>query len=483
LLLALAPGVARAGAVDTWGYGARSMAEGAVGVALADGPEATFLNPAALSRQPAQRLILGYALQRADFREVPPVIWDTNQDGLLTDTDDPLQVDVDPDRADGFHVALGRPVGKRFGISLAAFLPVDRLLRIRTTEPALPTYFMYDNRPHRYELSLGFGWQQLPGLSVGGAVEMLAQARYRIQVELDVPVTGAEEGDQLGDLVGPLTLDVHEMVLDLAPSFAPVVGMHWDVGEAIPGLDGLMIGAVYRGSSGLPVDITVDLQGNIRVEDVGELEPVVVSLLVPISIDMFDHYVPERFSMGLGWQTERWELSAESSRTSWDRMRVNVSTVTGDDVQTEVLRLSEPTIGDGNGYQVTLRPTWSGRLGGGFDFRDIPLNDEWEVLSISLRAGALFEPSPLASQGTSSSFLDADRVGFTGGFGLQHGEPFGLVEGPIAWDAFIQLHMLASGALNVAQGASPRAGSPVGNAPIPVGGRLWAAGAQWSVDF
>ena len=482
LLLALL-GVAHAGAVDIWGFGARSMGQGVGGVALVDGPEGVLLNPAALTRLPAQRLFLGYAMQRADFRAVPDVLWDTNADGRLDGADPPLQVGIDPDRADGVQAALGRPIGDRFGLSLGAFLPVDRLLRIRTTDPALPTYFMYDNRPHRYELALGFGWEQLPGLSVGGSVEMLAQARYAIQVEMDVPVTGAQEGEQLGDLVGPIGMDVHEMVLDLAPSFAPIAAIHWDVGEIAPRVDGLHLAAVYRGSSGLPVDITVDLQANVRVEDVGELEPVVVTLLAPISIDMFDHYVPERLTLGAGWEAERWEVYAETRRTSWDKMKVNVSQVRDGEITTQVLRLSDPTIHDRNGHAVSLRPTWALSTGAGLALPPVPLDNDWGQLAIELRGGFLYEPSPLVSQAASSTFLDADRIGFTGGLGLEHGEPFGLVGGPIAWDLFFQYHLLASGTLQLDGGSPPRAGSPIDGAPVPIGGHLLAAGAQWSVDF
>ncbi len=483
LLGLLGSGVALAGPVDTWGFGARAMGQGGGGTTIVDGPDAVFVNPAALTRQSAQQLFLGYGLHRADFREVPSVWWDTNQDGRLTADDPPLQVGVDPDRADGVHAALGRPIGKRFGLALGAFIPVDNLLRIRTIEPALPNYFLYDNRNHRFELSVGFGWEQLPGVSVGGAVEMLAQNRYGIQFSLDVPVTGADEGDALGDLVGPITMDVHEMTLDMAPSFAPVAGIHWDVGEIAPSAEGLMLAVVYRGAAGLPVDISVDVQANIRVEDVGDLEPIVVALLAPMTLDMFDHYVPERLTLGAGWQRERWEIYGEAYRTSWDKMRVNVSNVLTGEVQTQLLRLSDPNVYDGNAYRVTFRPTMGGRVGAATTFPPIPLKNGWDELTLELRGGWMWEPSPLVSQGRTSAFLDADRMAFTGGLGARHGEPFDLVGGPIGWDVFVQYHLVASGTLSTPEGDPPRAGAPVGGAPIPVGGRLWTAGAQWSVDF
>ena len=177
----------------------------------------------------ACRLSVSYNVLRMSFPELPEVRWDTNRDGWLDETDGPLQPGTDYGNSDGVMISIGRPIGRRLGIGIAGFVPVNELMRIRTFEPAMPTYLMYENRTHRYELAAGFGWEQLPGIHAGGAVEMLARARYEIAVTLDAPVrTATEEDGSVGDLVGPLTLDAHRMSLDLVPALAPIVGVMWE---------------------------------------------------------------------------------------------------------------------------------------------------------------------------------------------------------------------------------------------------------------
>ena len=70
---------------------------------------------------------------------------------------------MDYPRADGFSIGLGRPIGKRFGLGIVAFIPRDRLLRVHTFEPSLPRYFMYTTDPNTYYMALGFGFEQLNG--------------------------------------------------------------------------------------------------------------------------------------------------------------------------------------------------------------------------------------------------------------------------------------------------------------------------------
>ncbi len=364
LLLACLAGPARAGTTEVFGFGAAAVGRGGAGMGLVDGPEGLFLDPAGLSAMPAARVVFGGALVRAGFEPIPPVRWDTNRDGRVEEGE---SLDIDPaiDPADGFSFALGRPVGGRFGLGFAAWLPADRLLRIRTFEPAVPEYFMFANRLHRYEAVAGFGWEQLPGLSVGGAVEIIARARYTMSIGFSAAVSGAEpDTEELGEVVGDLRMDVHEIGLDLLPGFAPVASLRWDVGRAIPALDGLVLTGAWRGSSGLPVDIDVDIQLDVTVEDMGELEPLVFSALLPVQLAFIDHYVPERLSLGAGWRRPGWGLALDVRRTAWDRLELNVARVVEASLDTEVLALDDPEIRDGNEFYAVFRPTWGATRAG-----------------------------------------------------------------------------------------------------------------------
>ena len=481
----LSSGPAHAGPVDVFGFDARTMGRGGGGLALSDGPGDLFRNPSLLQRLPAPQVSFGYAMLRGGFDAPPPVYWDTNQDGRIDDTDDPLQVDLTLDRADGFMVGLARPVGKRFGIGLAAFLPLDRLLRIRTFEPSLPTWFLYENRLHRFELTAGFGWQQLPGISVGGAVEMLARTRFRITTTLEVRVRGAQGGDTgAGDLVEEMSLDTHAIEIDLVPNFAPVASLSWDVGELIPPLRGLQMGATYRGSTGLPVDVIIDLQGNVAIEDVGDLEPMVLTLIAPIQLDLYDHYVPERLTVGIAWD-KRGPVRGyfDLERTWWNRMRLNVAQVSDGEVQSQVLKLSDTSIHDGNDYTAELGATTAFDLGAEVAMPELSLKGGFQFLRLSLRAGGGLHPSPLKSQGPTSSLLDADRLQTGVGLGIAHADPFHLVAGPLRWDLAFSWHQFASGALDVGDQTPYRAGAPLDGAPVPVGGHLLAAALQWSFEY
>ena len=481
---ALLPADADAGAIDLVGFGAKSMGRGGGGVARVDDSTGLFVNPAGLSRMKTPDLAFGYHFLRMEFEELPDVRWDTNRDGWLDDSDPALAVSTDYGHADGFQISVGRPIGKRLGIAVGGFIPVDQLMRIRTFEPALPTYAMYENRAHRYELAAGFGWEQLPGVHAGGSIELIARARYEISVTLDAPVrTATEEDGSVGDLVGPLTLDAHRMSLELVPALAPIVGLMWDAGELVPVMDGFVLAGSWRGSSGLPVDVDVDLQANVRVTQAGTIDdPVIVPVLAPIRLDFFDHYVPERLMLGTAWEAERFAVNAEVYRYGWSRMRVSIAEVVGGGLETPLVTITDGDLRDGNPYTLLLRNTWNLRLGGEARVFVAPLPDGWDELAVDVRAGFVSEPSPIEGQGTDSVILDSDRRMVAAGLSVSHGEPFDVVSGPLSWDFYAQLHRLAPGKLprNPDPGV---AGTPVTADGFPIGGRIFAAGLQFGIGF
>lgn len=478
LVIAALASVGWAGPVDLYGFGARSMGRGGGGAALVDSSTGVFLNPSGLSRMIQPDLTVSMHLLRSSFEPLPDVRWDTNRDGWLDEDDAPLAVSTDYGPADGLQISVGRPIGRRLGISIAGFLPVNDLMRIRTFEPALPTYALYENRAHRFELAAGFGWEQLDGLHVGGAVELMSRARYEIAVTLDAPVSGAGEDDAgLGDLVGPLTFDTHRMSLELVPTWVPVVGVTWEVGEALPALSGLVLAGSWRGTTGMPVLVDIDLQANVRVEDVGSLEPVVVPVLAPIQLDFFDHYVPARLLVGAAWSTERWAVYGETYRYRWSALRLSVADLRGARLDTPLLGLAEPELRDGNDYDVVVEDTWCVRMGAEGRVLTVTLPEGWDDLGVDLRAGLSVEPSPLVAQGPESAILDADRRMVSAGLTLSHGEPFDVLGGPLHWDIAAQWHTLARGTLPRSPGAEGP-GSPVGASGYNIGGNLWQLGLQ-----
>ena len=476
--------MAWAGPSEVHGYGAEAMGRGGGGVALATGGEDVFLNPAALAAMPVQEASLGFHLLRSDFPDVPSVWWDTNRDGLVDDSDPPLELSADTEAADAIAFMVGRPVGDRFGLSLAGSFPLSRVLRIETFEPALPNYILYDNRRHRFELALGFGWEQLPGVRVGGAVQVIAQARYALVVTLDVGLQGAaEDAEGIEDLVREASIEAHNMTLDIIPGLAPVASLHWDMGELLPAVDGLHLATVFRGASGLPVDVSVDIQANIGLDELGELEPVTLAVLVPLELSVFDHYIPDQLTVGLAWQREDGpSLYLDGVWTGWKKMRLSVAQFDQASLASPLVDLGGVEIVDGNQVVATLENTLGVR--GGVQYPLPPVSTSWRVgeLRAVARAGGSYAPSPLVAQSAQTALLDADRVGLGAGLGLAHADPLDLIAGPVSWDVYAQLHWLGTGSLAV--DATPyRPGAPVDGGAVPVGGRLWATGLQWSIGF
>jgi long-subunit fatty acid transport protein len=277
---------------------------------------------------------------------------------------------------------------------------------------------------------------------------------------------------------------VHDMTLDLAPSFVPIVGLHADVGAWVPALDGLTAGMVYRWDSGVPIDVDIDVQINGSLSNVGDFDPMLLALAIPAQFKIFDHYVPARLSLGAAYQYKSWgRIYADIHQNQWSQMRLNVAKLTAAQVNSELLQIGADGVQGGNAYSVRFEDTLSVNLGGEFFVPRIDVGGDAEFLDVVIRGGFGLNPSPLVSQGKSSLFLDSDRMLFAGGLGFTHQDPFELVPGPVSWDAFVSVHTLAQGQLTPVDAGMHRPGSPVNGLPVPIGGHLWSTGAQWSVEF
>ena len=98
------------------------------------------------------------------------------------------------------------------------------------------------------------------------------------------------------------------------------------------------------------------------------------------------------------------------------------------------------------------------------------------------RAGGGYQESALESQSMDTRVLDSDRAWVTAGTGLQHHDPLGLVAGPLAWNAYVEYHFFADGVLSSDPSSEP-AGLPLDGSDIPIGGKILAAGLEWSFEY
>jgi hypothetical protein len=483
ILSFLVGGVALAGPVEHIGFGAASQGRGAGGLGLADDVTDVFLNPAGLARLDGHKVAAGFTFYRMGFDEIPDLAWDTNRDGLIDEHDSPLELSTNYGRADGFSFGLGRSIGDRFGLAIAGFFPLDRFIRIRSVDPSLPSWFMYDNRPNRFEFTAGFGWEQLPGMYVGGAVEVMAQSHYDLTVTVDATVGLPREDEGLENLVRDLRLDIHEMNLEMTSSFAPTMAFFWDMGELLPSLEGWNLAATYRGASGLPVDVEVDIQGNITLEETEALEEMTFAVLIPFEISFLDHYLPSRIAGGLAYEhPEKGRLYVDLVRTGWAAATLNLAELTEATIYAPVIGL-EQEVEDANANStVVLKNALGLRLGGELLLPSWKGPGNFGRVKTIARAGGGYESSALESQGANTRLLDSDRIWLAAGAGFQHHSPFGIVPGPLAWNAFFQYHFFAPGALSVKE-STEVAGLPLDGSDIPIGGYLLATGLQWSFEY
>lgn len=485
MLLALG-GEAHASPIEFYGFGGRELGRASAGMVLPEGAGSVLSNAAALPGSRYARLSVGFLGVAEEFADIPDVWWDTNRDGLVNTNDTALDVGPDYDPVQGFLIGATLPAGKTLCFGVAMFFPVQRILRLETFEPSIPTYFLYANRSQRYEIGAALGWRPIAGLAIGGGVQMIPRAAYSLDATLEATVSGADEGDtEAGDVVGA-TLDVHTMALDLVWGFSPNVDLHWDVGQAIPALDGLLLGAQWRGEAGLPVDVDLDLQINAGTKGLGDTEDAVVPLILALNLGVFDHYLPERLSFGGAYTiAHTLTLSADVRRTAWDKMRVNIAEVTDVSIDGAAIHLDNEDVTDGNPYDLELRPTWGGRVGADLYLPPFKLSDRLGKLQLGVRGGLGYEPTPLVSQTAATALLDADRIIFAVGLGVEGDDPFRKPENrrAVRLDGFFQYHVLASGELDRGSPSEPTAGYAVDGSAIPIGGHLLAAGAEWSVEY
>lgn len=478
----LAVSLAHASPAEIYGFGGRKMGRAGEGVALADGPESILSNPASLPGQSLRQVSVAALGTYSVFSDVQPVWWDTNQDGLVNETDTPLDVGPAYDPVAGLMIGAVYPITDTLTMGAAFFLPATRIIRIETFEPQLPTYLFHANRAQRYDLGLAAGWRPALGMGVGAGVQVVPRAELALDGTIDLRVEGAQEGDTAPSDVLGLGLDVHRLRVDLVPAIVPTLSLHWDAGEAVTALDGLQLGATWRGEGGLPVVTEINLQINAGTASVGDLEDLVVPLVLGMQLGVFDHYVPSQLVMGAGYTVgDTLTLSADIKRTAWDGMQLSVAHLEKGSMTGTGLQLGAEAVTDGNPADVTFAPTWAPRVG--VDLR-LPGGEVRHLGDVHpvVRAGFGWEPSPLVAQGPETALLDASRSVFALGVGAEANDP--LREGHVTrLDGFAQYHVLASDFYTRAAPAAATAGYPMDGQPIAVGGSLLAAGLQWSTTY
>lgn len=483
LSLSLASSTAFATVPDKFGVGAKQVATGGGGVAHVDSAAAASINPAGLHRIRRPTLAASFAWGMQRLQTQPSVWWDTNRDGVLDERDSPLQLPDDgADDLFGFQVSVGRHLGKRFGLGLSIYLPATRLFRLETFEPAIPHYILYANRGQRYVATAGVGGEVVPGVAIGVGVDFVPRVAFTVGMTADIVVEGDAEAEDLGELVADARIDIHEVALDVVPGLAPTVGLQLDFGRWSPKLEGLRLGATWRGRVGIPITADLDIQANLSAEDIGTLDPFALAAIIDADLFLFDHYLPMKVDAGLSYQLAPFLLGTADFRwTDWRGLLLSVARIADADLTTPLFDLDD-AIRDGNAHDLVVRSTLGVRVGAEMKLPRFEFSKKLRYLQLVTRAGFGWEQGPLLGQDADSNFLDGDRWWFSGGLGGEIWDPIGITNGPVRLDGFFQYHRLVTNELQRTT-TTPRAGYPVDADRFVAGGWILLVGAEMSFEY
>jgi long-chain fatty acid transport protein len=411
---------------------------GGTGAASSAGADATYTNPALLSRVHRNVLTLGWS----------SATFDMHADGAGL----PGRVSALP--AKGFTVGAEVPIPfggalqDRIAAGLAFYTPSDALVRGRILYPETPQFPLLADRAQslavRMALGADIGW----GLRAGAGFAALAELVGSIAIVNTGGNVGARVDDQLVATYAPTFGLAWDLPFDRAPDGAP----HWRVG------------ATWRGSLEARFGVTVDASKLSTLN------------LPPFNIAGVAQYDPQEALLEVAREGDGWTAAVGVTWKHWSAYPgVFEPTVLCPDSHPDCAALTPPQIG----FSDTLVP----RVGVERRF-ELPRH-----CAVAARAGFFYEPSPVPSTLPSSQayvlptqrlvdvptrFFDTSRYVFSLGAGVDLGD-----YAPFTFDTWVQYHVLAGTTVTTCDGGqcSPDPG------PAKLSGNVLAWGTMLGVRF
>ncbi|WP_437841187.1 OmpP1/FadL family transporter [Sorangium sp. So ce1153] len=404
---------ARAHAPDAYGFGSRGAAMGGALAADATDFSASYYNPAGLAGATGLGLSIGYA-------------YASNR--LRTDGRDSGVRDVHG--LSGGLVAPGEVLGVPFAFGLATFLPDDGLSRITAIRQETPRWELHDDRLSILFLAANVALRPLSFLEIGGGVAFLASTRGRFSV------TG--RADALSPYDSALR---HEVDADLTSIRYPQLGARVRAGDLG------FVGLAYRGEAKLPLSIDARLQG---VVDFAGIE---VPLLYELESRTVDAFLPQQVVVGASFQRiEGLRVNVDVAWVNWSayespvaRTRAHLEATPPPELPLDLPDDPRPTSVVPLRFADRLVP----RLGvevlalaaGGL--RKVAGQEgERRAIEIPLRAGYVYERSPVPPQRGATNYIDADRHTVSLGAGVVLNRPLAELPGSLRIDLHGQLSVL-----------------------------------------
>lgn len=404
LLIAGSGSVARANEADAYGLGSRAAALGGAVAADATDFSGNYYNPAALVGAPGVSLSIGYIHVANDLH--------------INDRDNAV---APAHGIVGGLVAPGKLFGVPFAFGIGTYLPDAGLSRIKALRQETPRWALYDERASIVFLAANVAVRPLPWLEIGGGVAFLAatQGRFAISGSADIVHT---YDSQLQ----------HEVDADLTSIRYPQVGVRIKLGDAG------YLGLVYRGQTKLELGISAKLSGTV--------------LEIPLRYDLTSHtidaFLPQQVVLGASFQKVRHlKVNVDLTFVNWAAYE-SPTALTMAHLALDLPALKLPA--DPRPI-VVIAPAFENRLVPrvGVEYT-LPVggtmrrvhDEDHRLIEIPLRAGYVFERSPVPPQTGVTNFVDADRHTLSLGAGLIVNAPFAELPGHLALDVHGQLSIL-----------------------------------------
>lgn len=445
----LAPGVATAQPMDTYGMGSRAIAMGGAVTADVEDFTANYYNPAGLARAGAARIGIGYF---GAFHEMQ-----INQ----------LDSNVDPAR--GLVLGLvvpGEIEGVRFAFGLGVHLNDDYISRTRSLPSRRPRWEFYDNRPRRTFLAAHLAIRPVEWLTIGGGISFLSFSTNTLSVRGELDIIMAERRSHLE----------HQILADLTTIRYPQVGVQV---QPIPELS---FGAVYRGQFALDSRLLAVVgcetpgdpfcSSSLTFTGFGDGFPGYFNLLS----QAVNAFVPQQVSLGGSWSpTPDFRLNLEVTWVNWSAY---VSPVGRSEIALriqvpEALRdmIRVPDAITGTMPQPALfEDRFVPRIGAeGVFFRE-------RMLELRGRGGFFWEHSPVPNQMSLTNLADSDRFVFSAGLGARLDDLRPLLPGFLQMDFHFQYSLLPERTMTKGSLVDP-----IGD--YRVAGQIFAGGVTLEVGF
>lgn len=400
----LAPAVASAQPMDTYGMGSRSVAMGGAVTADVEDGSANYYNPAGLVRSDEMRIDLGWFGAFHDLQV------------------DDLNSGVDP--VHGAVIGLvvpGNLGGIRFAFGLGVHLNDDRVSRTRSLPRSRPRWELFDNRPHRTYLAAHLAIELWDVVRIGGGISFLSYAANRLYVRGSLDIISAERNSRLE----------HELRADLTTIRYPQVGIQV---QPVPWLS---FGAVYRGQFALDNLLSAEVEATLFS---GLADPFPGYFF--LETQSVNAFVPQQISLA-GSVSPIPELTINLEVT-WVNWSSYISPVGRADV---LLRLDLPpelreiifvpsSIAGSTPIAANFSDRWVPRLG----IEGLALNDPG--VEVRVRGGFFYENSPIPDQSMLTNLVDNDRLAFSTGLGLRLDELRPFLPGFLSFDVHFQYSYL-----------------------------------------